>query len=124
MAAENRAPREYSGQCHCGSVRFEFRSEPITAGCRCNCSICRRRGATMSPVYIEPTDVLELEGTESLTVYRFGDHLVNHYFCSICGTYTFHEPVNMPGTYRFNLGCIDAIDTGSLAIESIDGRSF
>ena len=36
---------EYHARCHCGRVRFSFRSSKITAGIRCNCSLCVRRGA-------------------------------------------------------------------------------
>jgi hypothetical protein len=32
--------RTYQASCHCGAVRFRFRSDEITKGCRCNCSIC------------------------------------------------------------------------------------
>src|SRR5258708_39870218 len=39
---------EYHARCHCGRVRFSFRSPEITAGKRCNCSLCVRRGAVLS----------------------------------------------------------------------------
>jgi hypothetical protein len=116
--------REYSGQCHCGKVRFRFLSVPITTGCRCNCSICTRKGTVMSSHYVEPIDLISLDGRESLAVYQFGDRLVNHYFCRVCGIYPFHEGVETPGRYRFNLGCVAAIDPCNLEISLIDGRSF
>lgn len=116
--------RMYSGHCHCGAVRFTFRSEPIETGCRCNCSLCVRRGAVMSDSYVEPQDVLELEGTQHLQEYRFGDHMVNHYFCKLCGIYTFHDGTETPGRYRFNLGCVEGVDPYGLEIRLIDGRSF
>jgi hypothetical protein len=116
--------RVYSGRCHCGAVRFRFRSETITTGCRCNCSICIRRGATMSSHYVPPSDFEALDGLGSLAVYRFGDYDVNHYFCRSCGIYPFHDCVAKPGHYRINLGCIDGLDTLSLEVRVIDGRSF
>ena len=70
----------YRARCHCGAVRFRFRSDPITEGIRCNCSICIRKGAVMSVRYYPPDAFDPIEGTESLTLYQFGDHDVGHYF--------------------------------------------
>src|SRR5678815_3215021 len=79
--------RTYEGQCHCGAVRFRFRSEEITRGIRCNCSICIRRGAVMARAYVPPEDIELLEGKDALEVYLFGDRMVNHHFCR-CLLYT------------------------------------
>jgi hypothetical protein len=116
--------RPYRGSCHCGAVRFSFRSEEITTGIRCNCSICKRRGAVMSSTYFGPEDFDELEGLDSLSVYRFGDREVNHYFCRTCGIHPFHDVVTKPGHYRVNLGCIDNLDPLAVDIRLIDGKSF
>jgi hypothetical protein len=122
----------YSGSCHCRAVRFRFRSDEITSGCRCNCSICIRKGIVMSSEYIAP-DAFELDGEESLAVYQFGDKDVCHYFCKICGISPFNEVAGLPASYpgrakigdrRVNLGCIDDLDPAALAIQMIDGRSF
>jgi hypothetical protein len=116
--------RTYAGRCHCGAVRFRFRSEEITRGIRCNCSICIRRGAVMSVEWIPPEDLELLEGKETLTLYRFGDTTMNHYFCPSCGIHPFAEVIRRPGWYRFNLGCVDGLEPYGLDIELIDGRSF
>src|SRR6266568_8158184 len=63
--------KTYSGSCHCGAVRFSFRSEEITTGCRCNCSFCTRKGTVMSSKYIAPDDFDLLEGKDALSVYQF-----------------------------------------------------
>ena len=117
-------PVTYCGSCHCGAVRFAFRSEPITHGKRCNCSICRRKGAVVSPRYYPPADFEYVEGTEELTTYQFGDLDVYHHFCKRCGIYPFHDGPANPGQYRVNLGCIDDLDTFALEIELIDGASY
>jgi hypothetical protein len=114
----------YLGHCHCGAVRFWFRSEGITTARRCNCSLCIRKGAVMSARYIPPEDFEELVGLEGVRVYQFGDHEVSHYFCPTCGIYPFHEGTAKPGHYRVNLGCIDDLDVLALPVEIIDGRSF
>jgi hypothetical protein len=116
--------RTYSGSCHCRAVRFTFASEEITEGRRCNCSMCVRKGAVMSARYIPRADFSELVGLEALGCYRFGDRVVNHYFCRTCGVYPFHDSTVRPGEYRVNLGCIDGLDPLTLHIEVIDGRSF
>ena len=118
------ATRIYSGHCHCGAVRFRFRSDEITTACRCNCSMCIRKGAVMSSRYIPREDFEELIGVEGLSVYRFGDRVVNHYFCGTCGVYPLHDATVKPGQYRVNLGCIDDLDPLGLAVTLIDGRSF
>ena len=76
--------KTYNASCHCGSVRFKLTSEDITTGRRCNCSICIRKGAVMSSNYFRPLDV-EVEGSEHLARYQFGDKDLNHLFCRTCG---------------------------------------
>jgi hypothetical protein len=117
--------RTYHGHCHCGALRFSLVTDEITDGIRCNCSFCARKGAVMSTrYYTAPAELQALEGLESLACYRFGDAVVNHYFCRTCGIYTFHDVVGKPGQYRINLGCLDDFDPLALPITLIDGRSF
>jgi hypothetical protein len=113
--------RTYSGRCHCGAVRFRFTTGEITRAIKCNCSICIRRGYVMTVDYL-PFD--ELDGKESLTLYQWGDRMVNFWFCRTCGVYPFHDVVERPGIYRVNLGCVDEIDPLALPVQMIDGRSF
>lgn len=124
--------RTYNASCHCGAVRFTFRSDEITAGKRCNCSICIRKGTTMSTEYFRPSEV-EVEGLEHLARYQFGDRDVNHLFCRTCGIAPFSTVASVPpdytgparpGDYRLNLGCVHDLDVLSLEIEIVDGRSW
>jgi hypothetical protein len=115
----------YRGRCHCGAVRFAFRAEqPITTGVRCNCSLCIRRGAVMSSMWVAPEAFEELEGLDRLTVYQWGDRDMHHYFCATCGIFPFSEVVEKPGRYRVNLGCVDELDVLGLDVAMIDGRSL
>jgi hypothetical protein len=116
--------RTYQGGCHCGALRFRLRSEEIHSGIRCNCSICIRKGAVMSVKYYPREDFEDLTGLEALSVYRFGDRMVNHYFCGNCGIYPFHDVTTEPGAYRVNLGCLDGLDPLSLEMGLVDGRAF
>ncbi len=124
--------KSYSGSCHCGAVRFRFRSDEITSGLRCNCSICIRRGAAMSSEYIA-ADAFDVEGEESLAVYQFGDKDVCHYFCKTCGIAPFSRVASLPDGYegrakigdrRVNLGCVEGLNALELEITVVDGRSF
>ncbi|MCB1919639.1 MAG: GFA family protein [Candidatus Competibacteraceae bacterium] len=114
--------KHYQGSCHCGAVRFSFESEPLTKGVRCNCSICARKGALMSP---EPMsqDLLKIDAQEGmLGLYQFGAKTAKHYFCKNCGIYTFHETSRKPGYFRVNLGCVDGVDAFALETEVFDGK--
>ena len=37
-------------KCHCGAVEAEINIEKIEKFLRCNCSLCKRKGAIMSIV--------------------------------------------------------------------------
>ncbi|MDB4957129.1 MAG: hypothetical protein JWO36_4698 [Myxococcales bacterium] len=78
----------------------------------------------MSTPYIASDQFTELTGLGDLARYRFGDVMVNHYFCKTCGIYPFHDVIDKPGLYRVNPGCLDDIDPLTVAITLIDGRSF
>jgi hypothetical protein len=113
---------QYRGSCHCGAVRFSYEGEAISKGLRCNCSICSRKGAMMTPEAI-PAEQFSVEAEEGvLEIYQFGLRTAKHYFCKQCGIYTFHETSRKPGHYRVNLGCIEGIDTFSLDADVFDGK--
>lgn len=114
--------RLYQGSCHCGAVRFSFEAEPIAKGLRCNCSLCARKGAMMSPEPI-PREQLKIEAQEgALGLYQFGQKRAKHYFCNRCGIYPFHETARKPGHFRVNLGCVDGLDPLALEADVFDGR--
>ena len=77
----------------------------------------------MSPAYVPPSDIELLEGKDALELYRFGDRMMNQYFCRTCGIHPFAEVIRT-GFLRFNLGCIEGIDPLALEVELIDGRAF
>ncbi|KPJ95001.1 MAG: aldehyde-activating protein [Gammaproteobacteria bacterium SG8_11] len=112
----------YQGSCHCGAIKFSFEGEEITKGLRCNCSICSRKGAMMTPFAVPPELFkIEAEG-DTLGLYQFGAKTAKHYFCKHCGIYTFHETARMPGHYRANLGCIEGVDPFALEADVFDGK--
>lgn len=116
--------KTYQGKCHCGDISFSFRAEEITDGLRCNCSVCKRKGALMSSFVVPAGDTDIHVQHDALSVYQFDTGIARHYFCKHCGIYPFHETMRAPGNYRFNLGCIDEIDTFSLSFKVFDGASL
>ena len=110
-------------KCHCGEVEAEINvPENLEKFLRCNCSICKRKGAIMYMVKNE--DFKITKGKESLTLYQFHSKVAKHYFCSICGIYTHHNPRSNPAMTGFNLGCIDEINTFNIKDISInDGHN-
>lgn len=114
----------YHGSCHCGVIRFSFQSGPIERGIRCNCSICRRKGALMSDFTLAPEEFHYEAEEGALGLYQFDTKVAEHYFCKRCGIYTFHVTFRKPGHFRVNLGCIDGVDTESLEYTLFDGKSL
>ena len=112
----------YQGSCHCGAIRFEVETTLLPA-VRCNCSLCRRKGAIMTPP-VEPEHFRLLSGEESLARYQYNTHAAEHYFCTRCGIYPFHHPRSDPRVYRINIGCLDDVDPLALEPDLIDGASL
>jgi len=95
--------------CHCGAVELAlYLPDGIGELGRCNCSICRRKGAIMAGV---PLDALRVvKGQDVLKLYQFNTGTAKHYFCSICGIYTHHQRRSNPDEYGFNVGCLEGVN--------------
>ncbi|NAW88942.1 MULTISPECIES: GFA family protein [unclassified Vibrio] len=115
---------EYQGSCHCGAVRFRFVGEKITKGLRCNCSICKQKGALMSPYTVSVEDIEISVSNNALETYEFNSGVAKHQFCRQCGIYTFHQTFRQTGYYRINLGCLSDIDTFDLSYDVFDGAAL
>lgn len=115
---------DYQGSCHCGAIKFSYSGEEITAGLRCTCSICSRKGAMMSPEAIPP-GVLQVDANdEDLGLYQFDSGIAKHYFCRRCGIYTHNEMLRFPGHFRVNIGCIEGLDTSDFEVTVFDGKNL
>ena len=93
------------GSCHCGAVHFEV-DGGIEEYRRCNCSICRRKGAIMVTARKEEFQLVT--GEDNLSLYQWNTNTARHYFCRTCGIYTHHWRRSAP-QYGFNLGCIEGV---------------
>ncbi|EKY3231434.1 GFA family protein [Cronobacter malonaticus] len=97
-----------NGQCHCGTVKFTVElTDGLNTARRCNCSYCRMRGAITVSAPLNGITVLE--GKEKLTEYRFNTRQAAHYFCSVCGIYTFHQRRSNPDQYGVNVACLEGV---------------
>ena len=95
--------------CHCKQIEAEINlPNNLEKILKCNCSICKRKGAVMSMVKNE--DFKITKGQDKLKLYQFHTNVAKHYFCSNCGIYTHHNPRSNPAMTVFNLGCLDEID--------------
>jgi hypothetical protein len=110
------------GSCHCGAVKFEVRTAVVPAT-RCNCSLCRRKGALMSPM-VAADELKILCGEDTLTLYQFNTRVAKHYFCKHCGIYPFHQTRKDPLLWRVNIGCLDGVDPYALDAAVADGASL
>ncbi|WP_414441891.1 GFA family protein [Burkholderia sp. 22PA0099] len=111
----------YLGACHCGTVRFSVRAA-LDPAVRCNCSLCRRKGALMSSM-VAREDLTILAGEDALTEYQFNTRVAKHYFCRHCGIYPFHQTRLDPLRWRVNIGCLDGVDPYALAFSVANGAA-
>jgi hypothetical protein len=95
--------------CHCGSVVLELNLlDGIVNPRRCDCSICRRKGAIVASVTLDAIRIVQ--GEEHLRLYQFNTLVAQHYFCGVCGIYTHHRRRSFPDQYGYNVGCLEGVN--------------
>jgi hypothetical protein len=111
----------HNASCHCGGVAFEL-SLPngVENPRRCNCSICRRRGAICSSVPLANLRITQ--GNDLLTLYQFNTHAAKHYFFKICGIYTHHQRRSDQSVFSYNIACLEGVNPFDLGeVPTSDG---
>ncbi|MGI2217672.1 GFA family protein [Shewanella baltica] len=100
---------KHTASCHCGAVVLQL-SLPngIENPRRCDCSICRRKGAIVGSVPLAGIKILK--GEDVLKCYEFNTKTAKHYFCSNCGIYTHHQRRSNPHEYGYNIGCLEGVN--------------
>jgi hypothetical protein len=94
--------------CHCQNVQFEVDlSDGLNTARRCNCSLCRMRGAVA--VSVPLNGIRFSAGEDRLTLYQFNTNTAKHYFCSVCGVYTHHQRRSNPNQYGVNVACLEGV---------------
>jgi hypothetical protein len=111
----------HKASCHCGAVQLELTlPNGIENPRRCDCSMCRRRGAIAASVKLEGLRIVK--GQDKLSLYQFNTKTAKHYFCSICGIYTHHQRRSNPNEFGFNVGCLEGINPFDLGnVPVMDG---
>src|SRR3989344_1282910 len=115
--------KTHKGGCHCGAVRYEVKGD-FTKGMECNCSHCGKKGFLLT--FAGPDDFTLLSGEDNLNEYRFNKKRIAHLFCKTCGVQSFGRGLDKQDNPRIavNLRCIDDLDTATLEVTNIDGKSF
>lgn len=103
--------KTYQGGCHCGAVRFEATLDLAAGTSRCNCSICAK--GRFWKAIVGKDEFRLLQGADALAEYKFGNHVIAHRFCTICGIKPFgrgeHEQLGGE-FFGVNIACLDASD--------------
>lgn len=100
---------KHKALCHCGAVVLELDlPNGIENPRRCDCSICRRKGAIVASVKLSGINIIK--GTDALRLYQFNTMTAKHYFCSVCGIYTHHQRRSNPEEYGYNVGCLEGVN--------------
>ena len=112
---------KHRASCHCGTVVLELTlPDGIVDPRRCDCSICRRKGAIAASVPLSGLKVIE--GSAALTLYRFNTKTAKHFFCSVCGIHTHHQRRSNPDQYGYNVACLEGVNPFDLGeVETLDG---
>lgn len=115
--------KTYEGGCHCGAVRYHVTTN-LEHMFDCNCSRCRRVAAVMTAV--PASDFVLERGEQSLTLYQFNHHAIEHLFCKVCGIQSFSRGTSANGpTVVVNVGCLDGVAlVDRSTITHYDGASF
>lgn len=106
---------KHKAMCHCGAVELELAlPEGIVNPRRCDCSMCRRKGAIVASVPLSGIRIVK--GEDVLKLYQFNTRTARHYFCSNCGIYTHHQRRSNPGEYGFNVACLEGVNPFDLGV--------
>ncbi|HSB95456.1 MAG TPA: GFA family protein [Spongiibacteraceae bacterium] len=100
---------KHKATCHCGAVELELTlPDGIVDPRRCDCSMCRRKGAIVASVPLAGITIIK--GQDVLKTYQFNTGAAKHYFCSNCGIHTHHQRRSNPTQYSYNVGCLDGVN--------------
>lgn len=113
--------KTFEGSCHCGAVRFKVTSD-FSELTTCDCSICRRKNALM--VKVHEREFSLVAGAESLTQYQFHTFTATHYFCKVCGIYTFHRKRVTPDFLGINVFCLEGFDPAGIPVRATVGADM
>lgn len=108
------------GSCHCGAVRFDYQRTAETAA-SCNCSICRRLGATW--IYANADQITFHMAEGATRRYLRGEENIGFHSCTTCGCPTHWENMAEPetGPMAVNLNLCDPEEAAKVPVRRFDG---
>lgn len=112
----------HKGSCHCGSVKFEVKSQSDIKVSKCNCSICKATGFIHLIVDKEAFSLIS--GEDDITTYTFNTHTAKHTFCKHCGIKSFYTPRSHPKGYSVNLNSLDPETITSVTYYDFNGQDW
>ena len=98
----------FSGQCHCGAIRFKGFAHPEKV-IACHCTDCQVfSGAPFRAVLLVPAEHMEVSGSPKIyvKVAASGNHRAQA-FCGECGTQLYATEPNEPKVFNVRLGCVN-----------------
>lgn len=111
------SPRKVTGGCHCGAIRFTADVDLSEPTLRCNCSICSKSRAWLTPI---PADGFTLDdGSEAATEYRFAAEIITHCFCPRCGVKTHGRIKGESGTDEFVAVSVQCLDLSPKELDAV-----
>ena len=117
----NRPLQTFQGACHCGAVRFQIETD-FPELTMCDCSICKKKNALM--VKVHESKFKLLSGEDALTEYQSHTKTATHYFCKICGIYSFHRKRVTPDNLGINVHCLDGFKADGIHVRQAIGASM
>ncbi|KAJ6515274.1 Mss4-like protein [Mycena sanguinolenta] len=131
--SESSSPQlvEYRGSCHCGAFKFKLKAPELKEAFTCTCSICAKNGYlwTSNPPARENFTVVQGDENTTLKSYLFGNKMMAHRFCPICGTSVMeykmpHSTVTFAPSFAINIRTLEDVDFDSLRVETFDGATL
>jgi hypothetical protein len=88
MATNTTPSKFYTGNCHCGNLKYRVAlaldpNHPEAN--RCNCTLCVKTGFAGIHVLSGDFMLLSPSSPDDLTDYQFGSKKMHHFFCKTCG---------------------------------------
>jgi hypothetical protein len=94
-------------QCHCGAVAFTV--DCLMALIPRGAAAVLLSNAGAVAVSAPLSGIKVTKGEDKLTEYRFNTGTARHFFCSVCGIYTFHQRRSNPNEYGVNVACFENV---------------
>ena len=114
--------KSYSGNCHCGDIRFTVEADLDERKAICRCSRCTMLGFLHH--HVQRSNFKLLTDPTLITEYRFNTLHAVHTFCKRCGVQPYYTSRSDPDLLDINLRCLQGIDIYELDYELSDGRSW